>query len=301
MLLKSFPILVLSAILLCGEPVSAQTYYTYEKPVAEETLHHRAPRVPEYVVFAGDTVRFDRDDLYERMDREFLAFTYMHSTTTLMLKRSKRYFTIVEPILRTYGIPEDLKYLMVIESNLDPRALSSAGAAGLWQFMKSAAKNYGLTVNDEVDERYNVRKETVAACKYMKDARRKVRDWMSVCACYNAGPANIVKRLTDQGVKTALDAFLPAETARYMFRVLACKMLFEDPAAFGFEVTEADMYPYRPPKATVEVDGPVPDLYAFAKEHNTTYFALKEANPWLRSDKLTNMEGQKYEIVIPLW
>lgn len=290
---------IISIITLLAVTVglSAQNYYGAN--YREEPLHHSAPRVPEYVVFAGDTVRFDRDDLYERMDRELMSFTYMHTTTTLMLKRSKRYFTIVEPILKANGLPEDLKYIMVIESNLDPKALSTAGAAGLWQFMKSAAKTYKLEVSDEVDERYNIYKETEAACKYLKNSVRRGRDWMTVAAGYNAGPANITKRLEDQGVKTAMDALLPAETARYMFRILAAKMLFENPAAFGFNVTEADKYPYRAPKAVVTVSEPIPDLVAFAKEHGTTYFALKEANLWLRSDKLTNKEGKTYEIIIP--
>ena len=152
---------------------SAQALY-------EETeAHPAAPSVPAYVVFAGDTVRFDRPDFYERMDRELISFTYMHTNTTLMLKRSQRYFTIVEPILREQGVPEDFKYLMAIESNLDPKALSSAGAAGLWQIMKSTGQSHGLEANSEVDERYNVEKETVAACEYFKEAYGKFGDWIT--------------------------------------------------------------------------------------------------------------------------
>ena len=144
--------------------------------------HPQAPSVPKMIVFAGDTIRFDRQDIYERMDRELISFTYMHTNSTLMLKRSKRIFAKVVPILRANGVPEDLKYLMAIESNFDPKALSSAGAAGLWQFTKSTAKEYGLEVSSEVDERYHIEKETVAACKYLLKAYDKYGDWMTVAA-----------------------------------------------------------------------------------------------------------------------
>ena len=143
-----------------------------QEPYSAEVLHKQAPVVPVYMVFAGDTIRFDRPDFKERMDRELISYTYMHTNTTLILKRSRRYFDQVGPILRKYGIPDDLKYLMAIESNLDPKALSTAGAAGLWQFTKSTATQYGLEVSGEVDERYHIEKETVAACQFLNDAPR---------------------------------------------------------------------------------------------------------------------------------
>ena len=145
-------------------------------------LHPKAPAVPSSVQFAGETVSLNRDDLYERMDRELMSFTYMHSTSTLMLKRSGRYFRQVEPILKEAGLPADLKYLMVIESNLDPGAVSNTGAAGLWQFTKATAKTYGLEVNDEVDERYNTEKATRAACRYLRNSYKKYGDWLTLAA-----------------------------------------------------------------------------------------------------------------------
>ena len=198
-----------------------------QEPYSAEVLHKQAPVVPVYMVFAGDTIRFDRPDFKERMDRELISYTYMHTNTTLILKRSRRYFDQVGPILRKYGIPDDLKYLMAIESNLDPKALSTAGAAGLWQFTKSTATQYGLEVSGEVDERYHIEKETVAACKFLKDALAKFGNWMTVAASYNAGQAGIRKRLDDQRQTTALELWLPEETSRYMFRLLAMKMFFE--------------------------------------------------------------------------
>ena len=262
--------------------------------------HPQAPSVPKMIVFAGDTIRFDRQDIYERMDRELISFTYMHTNSTLMLKRSKRIFAKVVPILRANGVPEDLKYLMAIESNFDPKALSSAGAAGLWQFTKSTAKEYGLEVSSEVDERYHIEKETVAACKYLLEAYDKYGDWMTVAASYNGGQNGISKRIENQRQRKAMDLWLVEETSRYMFRILTAKMFFEDPASFGFYVREKDKYPVEPkPKETVSVSGPIENLVDFAEEHGIRYATLKGANLWLRDSKLTNKAGKTYEIVIP--
>lgn len=260
-------------------------------------MHPVPPAVPEYVVFAGDTIRFDTDDAYERMDRELMSFTYMQSTSTLMLKRSGRYFPQIVHVLRNNGIPEDLKYLCVIESNLDPKALSVAGAAGLWQFTKTTAKEFGLEVNAEVDERYHIAKETKAACDYLKRAYAKYKDWSLVAASYNCGMGGVTKRMEEQRQKRFRDLLLPEETSRYLYRILAAKMLFENPAAFGFEVPER--YPYREPLQTATVSGEIPSLVDFAERYGVSYADLKRANLWLRDNKLTNKEKRTYRIIIP--
>lgn len=257
------------------------------------------PHVPEFVTFAGDTIRLDRADLRERMDRELLTFAYMHSTSVLMIKRANRYFPQVEPILKENGVPDDLKYLMVIESNLDPNAKSGAGAAGLWQFMAATAREFGMHVDSEVDERYNIKKETAAACKYLKQAYAKYKDWMTVAASYNAGQGGITKRLTDQHRESALDLWLVDETSRYMFRILAAKIYFNDPSAFGFTFAREDLYPYIPPKKSVTVSGSIANLVDFAESYGVSYADLKRENLWLRDSKLTNKEKKTYEIDIP--
>lgn len=257
------------------------------------------PKVPAYIVFAGDTVKFDTGEMRERMDRELIAFCYMHTNSVLMIKRANRYFPQIEPILKQKGIPDDLKYLMVIESNVDPKAVSAAGAAGFWQFMKETAKGYGLVVDGEVDERYNTEKATRAACTYLKEAYSKYGNWMTVAASYNAGQAGISKRLSDQHQKNALDLWLPEETARYMFRILAAKMYFENPSAFGFTFTPSSLYPYIPEKDEVTVTGPIESLVDFAEEHGVTYNQLKRANLWLRDSKLVNKDKRTYYISIP--
>lgn len=308
------PVLVLAVSLLFSEqPCGAQQYRSVsydrqsllvvpkvEEVQLDEEFHHRPPQVPEYVVFAGDTFRFDRQDLRERMDRELIAFTYMHATTTLMLKRSRRFFARVEPILRNNDIPTDLKYLMVIESNLDPKARSTVGAAGLWQFMKATGQHYGLEVGNEVDERYNIEKATAAACLYLGESFSMFGDWMTAAASYNHGQDNVRKRLEAQHQKRAFDLWMPEETTRYMFRILAAKMLFEDPAAFGFDIRDEEYYPVDEFSHRVIVRGEVPSLVDFAGQYGVTYAALKAANLWLRDDKLTNPKKKEYEILVPM-
>ena len=284
---------LIAAALLLAIPSRAQILY---EPGATQG---QPPKVPESITFAGTTYRFDRPDLYERMDRELIAFTYSHTLSTLMLKRAERIFSQVVPILKKNGIPEDLKYLMAIESNLNPTAISPAGAGGLWQFMKATGRGYGLEVNDEVDERFHIVKATEAACKYLKQSYAKYSDWMTVAASYNAGQGGISGRIEAQGQDLAMDLLLPEETSRYMFRILAAKLFFEHPEIFGYRIDPADCYKYKAPKKTIEVKEPIPNLAEFAKNNGTSYFLLRQANPWLRSEALTNKNGKTYKIDIP--
>lgn len=266
---------------------------------SDEALNPMPPKVPQKMTFAGQTIEFNRSDLIERMDRELLSFTYSHQISLLMLKRGDRIFRQVIPILNEYGIPEDLKYLMVIESNLDPKARSSAGAAGLWQFMPATAREYGLEVSGEVDERYDIEKETRVACQYLKKAYSQYKDWFTVAASYNSGQGGTTRRLSDQRQTSGLDLWLPTETSRYMFRMLAAKMLFEDPKAFGFNWDPSMGYPYYEPQKVVEVDYSISSLVDFAERYGISYMQLKEANLWLRSNKLTNSKKKIYKIIIP--
>ena len=261
-------------------------------------LLQATPEVPQSVTFCGQRIDLTRFDRYERMDRELLAFTYMHSTSIQMIKKANRYFPIVEPILKKNGIPDDFKYLMVIESNLNPNARSSAGAAGLWQFMKTTGREYGLEVNDNIDERYHVEKATAAACEYLKDAYEKYQDWVAVAASYNAGQVRISSQLEKQYVKDALDLHLVEETARYVYRIIAAKIMFQDPTRFGFELKASQLYqpiPYR----EIVIDFEISNLAEWALKHGTTYSMLKIMNPWLRQDFLQNKSRRTYILQIP--
>lgn len=254
--------------------------------------------VPSSVTFCGKNIDLTRYDRYERMDRELLAFTYMHSTSIQMIKKANRYFPIVEPILKANGIPDDFKYLMVIESNLNPTALSSAGAAGLWQFMQTTGREYGLEVNKNIDERYHVEKSTEAACKYLKDAYAKYQDWIAVAASYNAGQARISTQFEKQQVDEMLDLYLVEETARYVYRIIAAKIMFSNPSAFGFRLRTKDLYMPIPYKE-VSVNTGILNLAEWAKKQGITYALLKNMNPWLRDNFLQNVSKRTYTLKIP--
>lgn len=255
-------------------------------------------QVPKEVRFADEVIPLDRYDLRERMDRELMAFTYMHSSTLLTLKRANRYFPVIEPILRKNGLPDDLKYLAIIESSLNPLAYSRAGAAGMWQFMKGTGRDFGLEVNNNIDERYHLEKSTEAACDYLKQAYAKYGSWLCVAASYNAGQARISSQLEKQGVDRAVDLWLVEETARYMFRLLAAKAVFNQPQQYGFLLKRQDLYPPIPYTTDTITTG-IADLAAYAKGKNITYAQLKDANPWLRDNFLQNKSGRTYVLKIP--
>ncbi|MBR8708012.1 lytic transglycosylase domain-containing protein [Bacteroides pyogenes] len=257
-----------------------------------------SPKVPEQVSFAGEVIDLRPYDRRERMDRELMAFTYMHSTTMLMIKRANRYFPVIEPILKANGIPDDFKYLMVIESNLNNVARSPAGAAGLWQFMAGTAREFGLEVNDNVDERYHTEKATQAACKYLRQAYAKYGNWMTVSAAYNAGQARISSQLEKQLTGHAMDLWLVEETSRYMFRILAAKQVFSQPQHYGFLLKQEQLYPAIPYKE-VTVRTSIDSLGRFARQHGITYAQLKDANAWLRDHSLKNPRGKAYVLHIP--
>lgn len=254
--------------------------------------------VPGEMMFAGEKIVFDRYDLHERMDRELNSFTYFHSTTLLLFKRANRIFPVIEPILKREGVPDDIKYLAVIESSLDPRAVSPARASGLWQFMSGTAQQFGLEVSPEVDERYHIEKSTVAACRYLKDAYRKLGSWSAAALSYNGGQARITSEITKQQTDKALDLWLVEETTRYYFRMLAIKTLFENPAQYGFVLRSDQLYKPMEFKE-VMVSSAIPSLASFAKENGITYAQLKDFNSWLRDTKLTNKSGKNYTFLIP--
>ncbi|MDR2086216.1 MAG: lytic transglycosylase domain-containing protein [Dysgonamonadaceae bacterium] len=254
--------------------------------------------IPDDVEFCGNRLSLDRLDLRERFDREINSLTYLHGTMLMYIKRANRFFPVIEPVLKKNGIPGDFKYLCVVESGLDTRALSPAKAAGLWQFMEQTGKSYNLEITGEVDERYHVEKATEAACHYLKSAYTRYGNWVDVAAAYNAGMQRISSEMEKQQVGSALDLLLVSETSRYVFRILAMKMIFENPARYGFILKKENLYP---PVAVryVEVTANIDDLALFAKENGINYMQLKEFNVWLRDTKLKVPQGKSYRIAIP--
>ena len=253
--------------------------------------------LPDKAEFAGEEAPLGLYYVREGLDRELLVNTYWHSSTLLMLKKSNRYFHIIIPILKKHNIPEDFKYLALIESGLT-NIQSQAGAAGFWQIVPGTAKNFGLEINDQVDERYHIEKATVAACKLLRGSYNKFGSWTLAAAAYNVGEGRINRELERQNASSYYDLYLPEETMRYVYRIIALKLLYEHPTEYGYFIRKKDLYPPIP-TYTVSIDSSISNLPVFAKTMKINYRLLKEFNPWLRSDKLTNAGKKKYMITLP--
>jgi membrane-bound lytic murein transglycosylase D len=253
--------------------------------------------VPKNAVFAGEPVPLEIPDVLERLDKELQINCYLHSNTIFLMKRANRWLPQMEKILRAYDIPEDFKYLPLIESNL-MNVISNRDAVGYWQILKTSGKELGLEITDEVDERYDPIKATTAACKYLRRSYAKFGNWTMVAASYNRGMGGMDRALDDQQVKSYYDLYLNDETSRYVFRIIAIKEIVEHPKRYGFTVNPQHLYSEEPLKY-VEVDESVKDLVSFARSQGTNYKLLKRHNPWLRDDHLTVKKGKKYRIAIP--
>ncbi len=281
-----------------------------DQSVAEATpmLEEGVDRLPQVIksvsldkvyAIADEPLPMDNFDALERLERELLVNSYWHSSTLLNIKHSYRYFPIIEPILAEEGVPDDFKYVAVIESNLR-NATSPAGAKGLWQFMSAVAKDYGLEIRTEVDERYHLEKSTRAACKHIKHYRKRFGNWTNAMGAYNMGETRFARERSRQGMDSYYDMNFGAETSRYLFRVLAVKEIMENPQDYGFYAQpEGDLYKPLKDCQIVTVDQSIASLGEFAKEHGTSYRMLKVYNPWLISSKLTVPAGKTYEIKIP--
>ena len=265
----------------------------------EKLLHEGTPMYfPVAADFAGEKAPLQISDVRERLDRELLINANLHSSTILIMKRANRAFPIIEPILQKNNVPDDFKYLAVIESALI-NAVSSAGARGVWQFMPETAKEKGMEINESVDERYHLEKSTEAACKYLLAAKEKFGSWTLAAASYNGGMNGVSKKIEEQKVADYYDLLLNDETSRYVFRILALKEIMKNPVKYGFNLFPSDLYESIPSKK-IEVDSTINDLADFAKMQGVNYKILKIHNPWLRDKKLLNPAKKKYEIEIPL-
>lgn len=285
---------ILIVILVSGILVFAISGDNKEKLMREGTPMY----FPTAVDFAGEAAPLQINDVRERLDRELLINANLDATTVLIIRRANRFFPIIEPILQQYGVPDDFKYLAVIESGL-MNATSPSGAKGFWQFMPDTAREKGMEVNELVDERYHLEKSTEAACKYILAAKAKFGTWTMAAASYNGGMAGLSKKVDEQKVANYYDLGLTEETSRYVFRIIALKEIMKQPALYGFSIYPTELYPPIPTK-NVEVDSTINDLTGFAQSQGINYKVLKIHNPWLRDKKLLNPSKKKYEIKIPL-
>ena len=257
----------------------------------------KALKIPENLSFAGEKVPLNNMDVRERIDRELLVNVYWQSNTLLNFKRAHKYFPVIEPILKKYQVPDDFKYLAVIESGL-LNVTSPSGAKGFWQIMPATAKEFGLEVNENVDERNHLEKSTVAACQYLLKAYEKFGSWALVAGSYNAGMAGITKVQEIQKSNSYYDLYLNTETSRYVPRIVATKEIMTNPKKYGFLFDMEDLYTLTPVKK-VEVDKEISSLAEFAAEHSVSYKDLKLLNPWLMEPKLNNKSGKKYILDLP--
>jgi membrane-bound lytic murein transglycosylase D len=255
------------------------------------------PPIPQKLNFAGEEVPLENFDVIESLDRELIVNSYFHSQTIRFIKLSPRYFPIIEPILKKYNIPDDFKYLALAESGFDPRAVSPANAVGIWQLLAGTAKDYGLEVNNEVDERYHIEKSTEAACKYLLESYAKYNNWVTVAASYNVGRRGIDRQVERQKETHYYNLLLNEETSRYVFRILALKTILENPEDYGFYVSKNELYPELK-YSIIQVNTPIPNLAVFAQDNGINYKVLKIMNPWLRDAFLNNPNKKTYEIKI---
>lgn len=290
--------IMLTTCSLKNDNNSTESEYDDPEGISLTKPVYQTPPVPDSIRFVGDAVPLDRFDVRENLERELLVNAYFHSQTIRLIKMAPRFFSIIDPILKEEGIPADFKYLAVAESGLNPKAVSPAGAVGIWQLISSAAKENGLEVNSEVDERYHIEKSTRAASRYLRNAFARYQDWALVAASYNAGRAGIDRHMARQKVASYYDLLLAEETERYVYRIMALKLILEDPAKYGFSVSEEELYPLWKTK-DVEIKSPVEDFADFAISHGINYKTLKYYNPWLRDIKLTNKDSKTYLVKIP--
>ncbi|MGB0404127.1 MAG: lytic transglycosylase domain-containing protein [Salibacteraceae bacterium] len=280
------------------------TFSTYEE---KEALSHQRQfnenykvyslNLPQGITFAEESIPLQLIDVSEKLDRELLVNTYWQSNGLLLIKRAHRWFPIIEPILKKNNIPNDFKYLALIESGLT-QIVSPAGATGFWQIMKATGKENGLTINKEIDERYNVEKSTEVACKYLNEAYGRFGSWTLAAASYNMGMNGLAKQLNRQKVNNYYDLLLNDETGRYLYRIIALKHIMNQPEKFGFNFRNTDLYPTIPTTEIV-LDSGVSNFAWYARELNINYKVLKYFNPWLRQSYLTNAKKDTYLIKIP--
>ncbi len=286
-----------SGVLLIHSRTDKEEDIQYNSEIQNHYAVYAIP-MPDQINFAGESVPLSDPDIYERIDRELHVNTYWQSNSLLTFKRANKYFPIIEPILAENGVPDDFKYLAVIESGLR-NVVSPAGAAGYWQFMKTSGKEFGLEINSEIDERYHLEKATEAACKYLLAAKEKFGTWTLAAASYNMGMGGLNKQLTRQKEDDYYDLLLNSETSRYVMRILALKEIMESPKEYGFNFREKDLYILDSVKV-VTIDTAILDFADFAQARDLSYKTLKYHNPWLRQSYLKNVSKKTYEIKLPI-
>ena len=294
--------IILASVAIAGE---AFIFATRKEKNDDEILtkairadyHVYAPPIPDTLYFCGERVPLNLWYVREGLDRELVSNMYYQSSTLFNIKRATRVFPTIERILKEEGVPQDMKYLCVIESNLQ-NVTSPAGANGYWQFMKATGQKYGLEITDEIDMRNDLEAATHAASRYLKSLKARFGGWTEAAAAYNCGENGLEKRLSNQQQQSYYELLLNKETQRYVYRILALKLIMQNPQDYGYHVRRCDTYPELPYEE-VTLDGKDVDLVQFAVDNGTSYKMLRTMNPWLQTDKLKNKTGKSYKVRIP--
>ena len=276
------------------------------KKISQDKLHEKqfnekynifAINKPKSLTFCGEALSIKSEDIWERVDKELLKNIYWQSNTMLYIKRANKFFPLIEPILKRNNIPNDFKYLALIESGLED-VVSPSNAAGFWQILPSTAREYGLEVNKSIDERYNLEKATQVACDYLNEAYQKFGSWTMAAASYNKGQNGISRIIEYQGTNNYYNLYLNSETSRYVFRIVVIKEILENPKKYGFIYRQKDLY-VMPEYKEIQVDTTISNLARFAKKQGTNYKLLKQLNPWLRTTSMPDKSRRKYILKIP--
>ena len=297
----SIAAIVLASLAIIGEAFIFATKKEDSDALLQHAImtnyHVYAPPIPDSLSFAGERVPLESYHVREALDNELVVNMYRQSATVLYFKRAGRFFPVIEPILKKNGIPGDFKYLCVIESGLT-NATSPAKAQGFWQFIKSTGTSYGLEINDETDMRNDLVASTEAACRYLKNLYNRFGSWTAAAAAYNCGEGGLNRRMDLQGTHSYYDLLLNPETSRYVYRILAMKVIMQNPQRYGYHLRHCDLYTPLPTRTLTTADKNI-DLYQLARQNNTTYRTLRTLNPWLLSDHLTNKAGKSYSLLLP--
>ena len=291
----------MASLALAGEAFIFATHKERPEEVHRQAIRadYRvyAPSIPDSLTLCGERVPLDIYYVREGLDRELVSNMYYQSNTLFNIKRAVRYFPLIERILKEERVPEDMKYLCVIESGLQC-VTSPAGAQGWWQFMKTTGQKYGLEVNDDVDMRNHLEQSTRAACRYLKDLRQQFGSWTAAAAAYNCGENGLARRFANQKQKSYYDLYLNRETSRYVYRILALKLIMQHPQDYGYYVRRCDAYPELPTEQ-VELSGQNVDIVQFAIDNGTSYKMLRTLNPWIVTDNFKNKAGKTYKVQVP--
>jgi membrane-bound lytic murein transglycosylase D len=290
---------IISIIIIIASAQAFRGFGTQKEahPLSEGDYSVKSFKLPDVVTFAGEKMPLENFDTKESLEREILISAYRHSSTILIIKRATRYLPMIEKILKQNNIPDDFKYLAAAESDYT-NMISPVGATGFWQIMPDTGKEEGLEINQVVDERYHIEKSTQFACDFFRKSYEKFGNWTLAAASYNGGRARMEEQIAIQHQHNYYDLLLSEETARFLFRVVAYKLIITDPANYGFDLDKDDLYPELK-YFEVKVDSSISDISAFAEKFGTNYKMLKFLNPWLRKPYLTPKPNKEYIIKIP--